>query len=163
MTKHHPHAQSGFGQELERLTEDAEDLARSLERRTSLAREEAVGAELLASRELIAQFGLAWETAAELGDLYVRQLRYLIEDNVATLGKLVDGSAQGRLAEVVGEHCERRIGHVGEGINHGIEVMSKQSESARAALQAMWAPFFAVVRQDWSQQRRNREGGAATG
>lgn len=155
-TDHRAHPHSGFGQGLERLTEDAEDLARRLDRGSSLAREEAVGAELLASRELIAQFGLAWETATELGDLYVRQVRYLVEDNVATLGKLADGSAQGRLADVVADHVERRLGHLGEGLNHGIEVLSKQSESACAALQAMWAPFFAVVRQDWNQQRQTR-------
>ncbi|MEQ8861036.1 MAG: hypothetical protein RIC56_20505 [Pseudomonadales bacterium] len=149
--------------DLDRLAEDAESLAKSFDRGSALAREEVVGAELLASREVVAQLGVAWETMAQLGDLYARQARYLVEDNVATFGKLLDGSAQGRFVEVLGEHCQRRLGHLGEGVDESIEVLSRQSEAASSALEMLWAPFVAVVRRDWQGQRSNRRRNANIG
>lgn len=140
--------------DFDRLSEEAEALVESLDERSHLAQEEVVGAELLASRELVAGLGLAWETATQLGDIYARQARYLVEDNVATLTSLLDGSARGRGLEVIGRHLERRMGHVAEGVDQGIDLLSRHNESAWTALQTLWAPFLAVVRQDWASQRQ---------
>jgi hypothetical protein len=142
---------------LDQLTEEAEALADNLERDRHLAGEEAVGAELLATRDLVANLGIALDTATGLADVYARQMRHLFEDYAATWSSLSGGQSPAQPLTVLSEHLTRRVEHVTEGVNESIELVSTQSERAWEALYRLWAPFAAVVRQDWSgPQRRGR-------
>jgi hypothetical protein len=134
---------------LDRLTREAEDLADTIERDRRLAGEEAVGAELLATRDLVAHLGIAWETLEGLGDLYARQARLLAGDYADTWKALTREGVSRSVHEVIGAHLERRVDHVTAGVNEGIELLSSQSERACHVLIRLWAPFTAVVRQDW--------------
>jgi hypothetical protein len=143
--------------ELDRLTHEVEELAASLDGETRLARrlagEEAVGAELLATRDLVAHLGIAWDTAEQLGDIYVRQLRLLMDDYRTTAAALLSSEGLAPLPQVVNAHLDRRLRHAGEGLEQGIEVFSRQSAKACGSLLELWAPFLAVVRSDWMQRR----------
>jgi hypothetical protein len=138
---------------LDRLTHEAEELAQSLEDESQLAGEEAVGAELLMTRDLVAHLGIAWDTAEQLGDIYVRQLRLLADDYRITAVALLPGERRAPLRQVVSAHVDRRLRHASEGLEQGIEVFSRQTARACGSLLELWAPFLAVVRSDWSQPR----------
>jgi len=141
---------------LDRLTEEAEELADSFERDRRLAGEEAVGAELLATRDLVAHLGIALDTATGLADVQARQLRLLLEDYAATWSSLQGNGGAPEPFSVLNDHVSRRLEHVTEGVNESIELISTQSERAWEALYRLWAPFAAVVRQDWSGPQRRR-------
>ena len=134
---------------LDRLTREAEDLAGSLEHDRRLAGEEVVGAELLATRDLVAHLGIAWETLEGFGTLYARQARLLADDYADTWKALTREGGAGNVPEVIGAHLQRRVEHVTAGVNESIELLSSQTERACDALIRLWAPFTAVVRQDW--------------
>jgi len=139
---------------LEQLTREAEELADTFEHDRHLAGEEAVGAELLATRDLVAHLGIALDTATGLADVYARQVRHLFEDCAATWSSLSGGQGSPQPLSALNDHLSRRVEHVTEGVNESIEVVSTQSERAREALHRLWAPFAAVVRQDWSGPER---------
>jgi len=141
---------------LDRLTREAEELAESFERDRRLAGEEAVGAELLATRDLVAHFGIAMDTATGLADVYFRQVRLAMEDYAATWSSLTATTAAAQPCDVLAEHVSRRVEHVTRGVNESIELVATQSERAWEALPRLWSPFAAVVRQDWSGSERRR-------
>lgn len=119
-----------------------------------IAGEEAVGAELLATRDLIAHVGIAWDTAEQMGDLAARQARYLLDDYLtcaAAMAGRSDGDPAEQRRRAFENHIERRVGHVVEGVEQTIELLSTQSERAWDALFQLWSPFLAVVRQDWTR------------
>jgi hypothetical protein len=149
---------SAFRKDLERLAQEAEareDCQAEPGRAGRLAGEEVVGAELLASRHLVAQLGLLWETTEQLGDLYARQIRYWVDDHTVTWTELIaapssdskDGSG------VVGRHLERRIAHLGEGLTESAHLLARQSAQASRSLFDLWRPFMSVLRADWADPR----------
>jgi hypothetical protein len=133
---------SALHRDLDRLTEEAESLAGSVE-------EEVVGAEILATRDLVANVGIVWETLEQFADIHARQARYLVEDHLQTWHGLLDGSSRETPHDVVGEHVERRVRHLAEGLEQGVQVMAHQTERTFDMLTRIWSPFLAVVRQDW--------------
>jgi len=158
MTNHHEPDLRTLRRDLDRLTREAEELAKSLQGQSRLTGEEALGAELLAGRELTAQAGIIWETAEQLGDLCLRQARLFAEDHTATLRSLLDTSARHSLQSVVGRHLERRLRHNLDGLEHFIGIMSTQSQRTCRSVIHLWAPFLAVVRRDWAERRHHAEG-----
>lgn len=138
---------SALRSEVDRLTSEAEALAESLE-------QEAVGAELLASRDVLAGVGILWETAEQLSDLYVNQTRHLVSDHLTTWQALADRRREEGWQDVVGRHVERRVRHLAEGMEQGVNVLGRQSLHACDAVKRLWGPFFAVVRRDWSRADR---------
>ena len=153
MTRADEQRLSAFKKDLDRLTREAEELAESYGAQSRLAGEEAVGAEILVSRDLVAHLGILWDTMEQLGDIAGRQARYFTDDYRATLGKLLGGSGADNRGAALARLLENRLTHLAEGLEQGIEVMSAQSEKACEALFELWSPFFSVVRQDWSRQR----------
>ena len=147
---------STFRQDPQDVGRQAEDLIRSFEADSRLAREEVVGAELLFGRDLVANIGILWDTAEQLGDLCARQARHLVEDHLATLTTLASSRPE-QVPAVLSRHFERRLRHVGQGWAQGAHLLAAQSEKAGETLLRFWAPFAAVVRQDWSG-RGNRRG-----
>lgn len=144
---------SAFKKDLDRLAREVDELSGSMQAETRLAGEEAVGAELLASRELVAQLGIIWDTVEQLGDLYARQLRYWVDDHADTLSAVVSGSSARTAPAIIGAHVERRVAHVTEGLQQSARLLSSQSAKASDTLYHLWKPFLAVMRQDWSGRR----------
>lgn len=142
----------GLRRDLDRLTREADELADTLQQESRLAREESVGAEILATRDLVAHFGILWDTVDQLGNLAGRQARHFALDYAATLSELTRPA--GGAGTAVGNHLDRRLTHIAEGFGEALEVMSRQSEKACGAAFALWSPFFSVVRQDWTGRRR---------
>ena len=147
---------SAFRKDLDRLAREAEALTESLGADSRLAREEAVGAEILATRDLMTHLGIVWDTVEQLGDLAGRQARLFVEDYLTTMSILLDGTAREQGA-VLGAHVERRLTHIAQGLDQSIEVLSTQSQKACDSLFRIWSPFFSVVRQDWTRQRGTGE------
>lgn len=153
MTDHREADLRGLRRDLDRLTRDAEELAESLGDESRLAGEETLGAELLAGREVSAQAGILWETAEQLGDLYLRQARLFANDHTATLRSLLDRSRRQSVTTVIGHHLDRRLRHNLDALAQGIDIMSTQSERTCQSISNLWAPFLAVVRRDWTERR----------
>ncbi|MFU8816651.1 MAG: hypothetical protein ACNA7W_14980 [Pseudomonadales bacterium] len=144
---------SAFKKDLDRLAREVDELSGSMQAETRLAGEEAMGAELLASRELVAQLGILWDTAERFGDLYARQLRYCVADHASTWSALLGGAARGDAPAIIGEHVERRVIHLAEGVQQSAQLLSGQSAKASQTLYNLWKPFLAVLRQDWAGRR----------
>jgi hypothetical protein len=149
---------SAFRKDLSRLARELEDLSASLKAESRLAREEAIGAELLASRDLVGQLGSVWEAAEQLGDLYVQQVRYWVEDHAATLSAAVAGGSADNARCLLGQHIERRIAHVTEGLTVSARLLAGQSATTSRTLFRLWKPFLDVMSRDWAGQR-DRPGG----
>jgi len=135
-------------QKLDSLSEQVESLTGELGRNSRLAGEEALGAELLAARDLVAHFGIAWETAEQLGGVWRDQTRLCFEDYRRTVSRLASGTRAG--PGVMGEHIERRINHLADGAEQTARVLFRQSELAAASLTGLWAPLAGVIRRDWA-------------
>ncbi|MDZ7669008.1 MAG: hypothetical protein U5Q16_06130 [Gammaproteobacteria bacterium] len=158
MTDHRQPDLQALRRDLDRLTQEAEELAESVQGESRLAGEETLGAELLAGRELTAQAGILWETAEQLGELCLRQTRLFAEDHTATFRSLLDDSARHSLQTVIGRHLERRLRHNLTGLEQGIDILSTQSERTCQSVIHLWAPFLAVVRRDWAERRPHAGG-----
>lgn len=114
-----------------------------------LVREEAVGAELLATREFIEQWGVLLETFDGLNDLAVRQLRYLAEDHYATLRRAATEPGQHNCRDIAYAHAERRIRHLAEGAADFSTLAATGLRRFGDAAFGLWRPFAAVLRRDW--------------
>lgn len=148
---------SAFHKDLDRLAREVGKVRTE----SRLAGEEAMGAELLATRDLVAHLGIAWETAEQLGDIASRQAQHFAEDHLKTLSQWLDGTAVRDPGTALGRHLERRLTHLTEGLQQSIEVASVQSEKTWQAMLTLWSPFFSVLRQDWAGQRaRSRSEGS---
>jgi hypothetical protein len=145
---------SAFRKDLSRLTREVEDLSASLRADSRLVGEEAVGAELLASRNVVAQLSGLWDTAEQLGDLYVQQLRYWLEDHAETLSEAVRGTPARGGAGLLGRHLERRLAHITEGATAAGRLLSSQSAMASRTVWQLWKPFLDVMDRDWAGQRK---------
>lgn len=152
--------------ELKRMREDLSEIARSVDglatdlaRGTRLVREEAVGAELLAGRELVAQAGILWSLAESMHRLAVSQAELLVRDHWRTASELLDPRRRGATATVLSDHFERRFRHSARGWAEGAELLANGCNESAAAAQRMWASFSAVVRNDWSTPPRRSEQG----
>lgn len=155
------HARTAQLAELKRMREELNEISRSVdELATDLARgsrlvgEEAVGAELLAGRELVAQAGIFWSLAESLQRLALGQTELLVRDHLHTLGELFDPSLRGRPAAILGAHLERRLRHSAEGLAEGADLVAASLDESSAAARRMWESFTAVVRNDWSDPDR---------
>ena len=84
------------------------EAAGSLRRDARLAGEEALGAELLVSRELLAHLGIFHDTIEQLGDIGTRQARKLTSDYAATASDVISGQALINPAGVLAAHLTRR-------------------------------------------------------
>jgi hypothetical protein len=144
---------SAFRKDIDRLAREVEALSGSFDAEARLAGEEVVGAELLATRDLVAHLSILWETAEQMGDLYARQFRYWVDDNAETLSALVSGAVLRDGGTVLGNHLERRITHLGEGMTQSAELLISQSAKASETLFTLWKPFLAVLRADWAGRR----------
>lgn len=143
---------SELERDLEQLASDVETLADTGSASSRLVREEAVGAELLAGRELATQVGIALELADSLQALARRQADLLADDYRETFAALLDPANRDRTGNVIGDHAGRRCRHLLDGWSEGLGVLAAGLAASNQAALRLWAPFAAVVRDDWSRR-----------
>ena len=145
---------SAFQKDIESLARDMDDLAHDLTEDSRLVSEEMVGAELLATRELVENFGILWETLEAMNDICVRQLTYLATDHGESLKALFANPRLERLPALAASHCQRRLEHLSEGVSEASRLVVKGSDDAASILFSLWKPFFAVIDRDWQGERK---------
>ncbi|MDH3644815.1 MAG: hypothetical protein OES38_22100 [Gammaproteobacteria bacterium] len=75
---------SAFSKDIQRIAEDVEHLADDIGHDSRLVRDEMVGAEILATKEITEKIGILWEVAERLSDIGSEQARLLWDDYVTT-------------------------------------------------------------------------------
>jgi len=145
--------QSTFSRSIGQIGHDIEAVAQTWSAESRLVRDEAMGAELLLARELIEQFGVLFETADRLNDLFVRQTGHLLRDYAATLKHAAAEPGLHNCQDLVVTHWQRRIGHIAEGSDELSALVVSETRKWGDALFGLWRPFAAVVGRDWQTQR----------
>ncbi|MEQ8485196.1 MAG: hypothetical protein RIB46_12610 [Pseudomonadales bacterium] len=119
----------------------------------TLAGEEAVGAELLAGRELLALAGVALATAEGVGRLLAEQGGFWLDDQRRTAATLARGATPQQAGAAVVDHVSRRVRHLTAGADQLNRLLFEQTRQACRAAATLWQPYLAVVSQDWRQTR----------
>ncbi len=145
---------SAFQKDIEALAHDVEELADDIGKDSRLIREEMVGAEILATRELIENLGIVWETLDELNDVIVRQVQHLARDQAKSVRDFLADPGPAQFSAVALAHCQRRLEHIAEGVSEASSLMVRSSDHASDILFGLWKPFFAVINRDWQGKRR---------
>jgi hypothetical protein len=144
---------SAFTRSIEQVAHDIEAVAQTWAQESRLVRDEAMGAELLLTRELIEQFGIVFETADQLNDLFVRQAGYALRDYADTLRHAASEPGLHNCRDVAMGHLQRRIGHLVEGSDEFAALMRSGTGKLGDALFGLWRPFAAVLGRDWRGAR----------
>jgi hypothetical protein len=142
---------SAFTRRVEQIADDLGSVARTWTAESRLVRDEAMGAELLLTREVIEQIGIWFETADRLNDLAVRQAGHLFRDCVATLQHAASEPGLHNVRDIVLGHCQRRLAHLAEGSDEFSALVRSESRKVTDALFGLWRPFAAVVGRDWQK------------
>jgi hypothetical protein len=143
---------STFSRSVEQIADDFGSVARSWSEESRLVRDEAMGAELLLTREFIEQIGICLETADRLNDLAIRQTGHLIRDYVATLRHVATEPGLHNVREIVLSHWQRRLEHLAEGSDEFAGLVRSETRKVADALFGMWRPFATVLGRDWSKR-----------
>jgi len=148
---------TAFQKDVEALAHDVEELAQDFNEDSRLMGEEMMGAEILATRELIENLGIVWESLETMNDICVRQLNHLATDHATSIRELFAHPGLEQLPGVVAAHCQRRIEHIAEGVSEVSQLVVKSSDNAANVLFSLWKPFFGVINLDWQgKQKANR-------
>lgn len=131
------------------IARDVESAARTWSRESRQVRDEAMGAELLATREIVEQFGILFESVDRLNDLAVRQTGHLVRDYAATLRQAVTEPGLHNCRDLVLGHWQRRIGHLVEGGDEFAALVRSETAKFGDALFGLWGPFAATLARDW--------------
>lgn len=145
---------SAFTRSIEQVSDDLEAIARTWSQEGRLVRDEAMGAELLLTRELIEQFGILFETFDQLNDIAVRQAGYLLTDCVATLRHAAGEPGLHNCRDIAIDHWQRRLGHLAEGSQALVVLARSESRKWSDALFSLWQPFATVLGRDWRAGRQ---------
>jgi hypothetical protein len=138
-----------LGEDARRMIDDAVRVGEDLERQVTLAGQEVVTAEYLATENLL-EWVSGWaEDGASLLALNVRQWRYLMEDGLSTLEAAAAARSARELAEVPGSHLRRRAGHLREGFDDARALATRGLRRSTEPLGSLWRPFLAMLRNDW--------------
>lgn len=146
--------------DLQDLASDVQSLAEDVADSSRLVRDETVGAELLAGREVVAQVGIAFELAESLQALAMRQSGLLASDFRTTFEALFDPANRGREGAVLAEHVERRCRHLLDGWNEGWGLVASGLAASGRSAAGLWTPFAAVVQRDWVGRSEGRRTGS---
>ncbi len=125
-----------------------EGLLDDIQQRVTLTRDEVLTAEFLATEGMLEWFGALIEDSQDWAALGVRQWRYLVEDNLQTLEAGVRARTLEDLAELPRVHLQRRMNHLGEGLEGGRKLAERSVRRALEPLASVWSPFLQMVRRD---------------
>ncbi len=146
---------SAFQKDIEALAHDVDELAQDFSQDSRLWREEMVGAEILATKELIENLGILWETLDEMNDVCVRQLRHLGQDHADSARQFFSDPSLAQIPAVATSHFQRRLEHIAEGVSEASRLLVKGTDNAAEILFGLWKPFFAVINLDWQGKRKS--------
>jgi hypothetical protein len=149
---------SAFSKEIQRIAEDVEHLAEDFGEDSRMVRDEVVGAEILATKEITEKIGILWEVAERLNAIGTEQARLLVDDYVTTFKTFADAplSNTGALhnyTDVVMNHWLRRLEHVADGARSVSNLVTNETHLLEDVVFGMWKPFFAVVNRDWGSRK----------
>ncbi|TVS16809.1 MAG: hypothetical protein EA417_09170 [Gammaproteobacteria bacterium] len=119
-----------------------------IQEQVSLAGEEVATAEFLAIEGMLEWFGAVVENSQDWAALGVRQWRYLIEDHLHTFEATVRARTLEELADLPRTHLQRRMSHIGEGLDGGRSLAERSMRRALEPMQNVWTPFLEMVRRD---------------
>ncbi len=125
-----------------------EGLLDDIQQQVTLTRDEVLTAEFLATEGMLEWFGALIEDSQDWAALGVRQWRYLVEDNLQTLEAGVRARTLEDLAELPRVHLQRRMNHLGEGLEGGRKLAERSVRRALEPLASVWSPFLQMVRRD---------------
>ncbi|MFB3106726.1 MAG: hypothetical protein ACE1ZA_17635 [Pseudomonadales bacterium] len=125
-------------------------LAESLNKDLRLVSEEVVGAEILATKEVIENIGIFLDTLERLDNIRVEQVRWFFEDFATTYKRFAQSQD---FPYVVTDHCQRRLEHVADGFQQVSQAVTREISIFEQILFSLWKPFFAVVERDWKGVR----------
>jgi len=145
---------SAFNRSVEQIAHEVQAVARSWSEESRLVRDEAMGAELLLSREIVEQFGILFESADRLNDLFLRQAGHLFRDFAATARHAAAEPGLHNCRDVAIDHWQRRIAHIAEGSSELTALLRSEGAKFGEALFGLWRPFAAVLDRDWQDSRR---------
>jgi hypothetical protein len=148
-----PGRPSAFSRNPEELVREAADASRTWGEESRLLRDEAMGAELLLTRELVEQWGILFEAAEGLNDLLVRQAGHFIEDHLATVRATMAQPGPHNCSDILVAHWRRRIEHLTEGGQACAALLQTESRKFGNALFGLWRPFATVLSRDWDERR----------
>jgi len=143
---------SAFSKDLRRIAEDVERLADDLGHDSRMMRDEAVGAEILASKEITEKIGILWEVAERLNAIGTEQARQLWDDYATTWNELTSTTAQHNYSDLVMNHWLRRLEHIADGTRSVANLLTKETNLLEDVVFGLWKPFFAVLNRDWSSR-----------
>lgn len=103
-----------------------------------------LGAELLASRELVEGAGTFWDTLERSGRIHQQQLSWLIRDYAGFIDDLAKEKSAWSLPAVTGRLIEKRLNHISEGWKATGEMMQDEL----LPLYSAWANFAKATQQD---------------
>lgn len=126
----------------------SERLLDDLQQQVSLTRDEVLTAEFLATEGVLEWFGALVEDSQDWAALGVRQWRYLVEDHLQTLEASVRARTLEDLVDLPRVHLQRRMSHLGEGLDGGRRLAQRSARRALEPLSSVWSPFLQMVRRD---------------
>jgi len=143
---------SAFSKDLRRIAEDVERLADDLGQDSRMMRDEAVGAEILVSKEITEKIGILWEVAERLNAIGTEQARQLWDDYATTWNELTSATPQHNYSDLVMNHWLRRLEHIADGTRSVANLLTKETNLLEDVVFGLWKPFFAVLNRDWSSR-----------
>ena len=143
---------SAFSKDIKRIAEDVEHLAEDLSQDSRTMRDEVVGAEIMATKEVTERIGMIWELVEGLNDISREQLRLLFDDYTTTVQDFTNAPGIHNYSDLVMNHWLRRLEHVADGARSVSNLVSKEANVFEDVVFGMWKPFFAVVNRDWGSR-----------
>jgi DNA-binding ferritin-like protein len=143
---------SAFSKDIQHIAEDVEHLAEDLSHDSRMMRDEVVGAEILATKEVTEAVGILWEVAERLNTIGGEQMRYLFDDYAATYEEFIKTPGLHNYADVVMNHWLRRMDHIADGTRSVANLVTRETNLLEDVIFGMWKPFVAVLNRDWSSR-----------
>lgn len=151
---------SAFSKDIQRIAEDVENLADDLGHDSRTLRDEVVGAEILATKEITETIGILWEVAERLNAIRAEQARLLFDDYAATFDEFTNAFTDApsnppglrSYSNMAANHWQRRVEHMADGARSVANLVTKETNLLEDVIFGMWKPFFAVVHRDWDSK-----------
>jgi len=143
---------SAFSKDIERIAQDVEHLADDLGQDSRMMRDELVGAEILATKELTEKIGILWEVAERLNAIGTEQARQFVDDYATTFREFSNAPGLHNYSDMLMNHWLRRLDHIADGTRAVANLVTKETNLLEDVVFGMWKPFLAVLNRDWTSR-----------
>ncbi len=137
-------------EDVSRVYEDTRHLEADLERQASLAGDELLTAEYLATEGVLEWLSAWQEDGRALSRVALRQWRHAFDDGLRSVEALLASRSASEALAVPRAHVERRLEHLGEGVRDAAYLFGRSLARTVEPLSSVWRPFREMVRRDWS-------------